>query len=453
MPMISQLPVVPTTTPADLIPLSQAGTTAAVTVGTVLGSTQPAIILPSGDLLGRVSLGPGGPESIAVGTGITISAGTLSALGISGAPAASSVTTATLVGISQNGTDQAVPYATFLDGITIDLAQPAGPAADSDTTWVAQGGSTMLRQTFAAVWAWIETKIPTYKPPVVELTVSTTLDGTVHNGRLLVCSQPLSLSTVFTNMGSGFYCQVLNLSGGSVGLGAGIVTSNGATALAPGQYATLQGLTYSGGSVVFAAVASSATSAPGAVSGLTASAATSSSISLAWIAPSAGGGVLTYTVQYRVTGTTAWNTASSAVTTTTFVVTGLTAATSYDFMVYAVNSFGNGANSAVTTLSTLAASGTVTAIAWNLTPSGSYVHGSGTIGVNAQITPSSAPVQFGFSTSATTQPAAWTAGVFVSGSLWGAYVPIPATAGTYYAWCEGTDGSTPTVYATAFTVT
>ena len=438
MPMISQLPAVSTTTPADLIPLSQAGTTAAVSVGTMLGTTQPAIILPSGDLLGRVSLGPGGPESIAIGAGITINAGTLSALGISGASQATSVTSATLVGISQNGTDQAVPYATFLDGITIDLAQPAGPATDSDTTWVAQGGSTMLRQTFAAVWAWIGTKIPTYKPPVVELTVSTTLDGTVHNGRLLVCSQPISLSTVFTNMGNGFYCQVLNLSGATVGLGAGIVTSNGAAGLAPGQYATLQGLTYSGGNLVFAAVASSATSAPGAVSGLTASAPTSSSISLTWSAPASGGGVLAYTVQYRVTGTTAWSTASSSVTTTAFIVTGLTAATSYDFIVYAVNSFGNGASSAVATLSTLAASGAVTSIAWNLTPSGSYVHGSGTIGVNAQVTPSSAPVQFGFSTSTVTPPAAWTAGAFVSGSLWGAYVPIPAS-GRYErcrpTWC------------------
>ncbi len=41
----------------------------------------------------------------------------------------------------------------------------------------------------------------------------------------------------------------------------------------------------------------------------------------------------------------------------------------------------------------------------------------------------------------------------VNTDLWGAFVPIPATAGTWYAWCEGSDGSTPTVYATPFTVT
>jgi hypothetical protein len=41
----------------------------------------------------------------------------------------------------------------------------------------------------------------------------------------------------------------------------------------------------------------------------------------------------------------------------------------------------------------------------------------------------------------------------VNTDLWGAYVPTPAPVGTWYAWVEGTDGSTPTVYPTPFTVT
>jgi hypothetical protein len=41
----------------------------------------------------------------------------------------------------------------------------------------------------------------------------------------------------------------------------------------------------------------------------------------------------------------------------------------------------------------------------------------------------------------------------VNTDLWGAYVSTPAAAGTWYAWVEGTDGSTPTVYPVAFTVT
>ena len=41
---------------------------------------------------------------------------------------------------------------------------------------------------------------------------------------------------------------------------------------------------------------------------------------------------------------------------------------------------------------------------------------------------------------------------YVNTNLWGAYVNIPATPGTWYAWVEGIDGSLSTVYPTPFTV-
>jgi hypothetical protein len=41
----------------------------------------------------------------------------------------------------------------------------------------------------------------------------------------------------------------------------------------------------------------------------------------------------------------------------------------------------------------------------------------------------------------------------VNSDLWGAYVSTPAFAGTWYAWGEGMDGSSPSVYPTPFTVT
>ena len=100
-----------------------------------------------------------------------------------------------------------------------------------------------------------------------------------------------------------------------------------------------------------------------------------------------------------------------------------------------------------------AAAALVTSITWNLAPSGPYVHGSGSIGINAHVTPSSAAVQFGFSTSATVPPVSWVAGSFVTSDIWAAYVNTPATAGTWYAWAQGTDGSASTVYPTGFTVT
>ena len=452
MPMISQLPPAAPTSAADLLPISQGGTTGAVSLGNLLATTQPAILTPTGSLLGRRSLGAGGPEAVAVGGGLSFNTGTLAALGITGAAATGTIAATDLVGISQNGTDHAIAYASFLDGLTIDLAQPAAPASNSDTFWVAQGSSTMLRQSFSAVWAWIATQVPSYKRPVVELSVNTTLDGIVHNGRILVCSQPVTLAPAFVNMGSGFACQVVNLSGGIVTLGAGITTSTGLPSLLPGQYAEIMGLTYSGGNVIYAGVSSSVITAPGTVTGLTAAGATSSSMSVNWVAPATGGIPTSYTVQYRVTGVTAWSVASNAVIATSFVISGLNPATSYDFEVFGVNAGGTGSPSASVTAATLAAPGSVTSITWNVAPSGSYTHGGGNIGVNAHVSPSTSAVQFGFSTSATTPPTIRVAASYVNTDLWGAYVPIPATAGTWYAWCEGTDGSAPTVFPTAFAV-
>lgn len=456
MPTILQLPQTGTVTPADLVPLSQFGTTCATSMGDLLASAQPAIMAPTGALLGRNSIGAGGPEPVVVGSGLGLNAGTLAALGITGLATTTTIAAADLVGISQGGADRTITYAAFLDGITIDVAQPAAPAGDTDTLWVAQGTSTMLRQTFAAVWGWVAGKLPSYKRPVVELSSSTTLDGTVHNGRILVCSAPLTLSPAFINMGSGFACDVINLSGGVVTFATGIITSTGTGQLAAGQSAQLRAVTYSGGNAVFAAIsgASGALPAvPGQITGLAASGASTSSISLSWSAPASGGTPASYTVQYRMSGTTAWTTSSGSIIGTSDTVGSLTAGTTYDFQVFATNAGGAGVPSAIVTASTAAPAGMVSSITWNVFPSGSYAPASGTIAVNAHVSPSTATVQFGFATSATVPPSVWTAGAFVNTDLWGAYVAVPATAGTWYAWCEGTDGSAPTVYATPFTVT
>ena len=42
---------------------------------------------------------------------------------------------------------------------------------------------------------------------------------------------------------------------------------------------------------------------------------------------------------------------------------------------------------------------------------------------------------------------------YINSDFWGAFVATPASAGIWYAWVEGTDGSAPTVYPVAFTVT
>jgi Fibronectin type III domain len=527
MPTISQLPSSDQVAASDRIPISQAGIAHSVSVGTLLASMQPAVISDSGTLLGRVSLGPGGPESVAVGMGLLLNNGSLAASGAdhasyplqndllpadqvvlnsagdpkllplsllrglfsaganiaissSGSISASAdgggasepggtysitslapVTTmaaSDLVAISQGGADHTISYGNLLDGLTIDLAQPAIAATDTDALWVAQGSNIMLRQSFAAVWSWLTTKLTSYRLPVVEITNDTTLDATIHNGRILVCSQPITLTPLLLNLGNGFYCDVINLSNASVTFGPGIIASSGSSSIPAGQAAALRSINYSGGNFVFALVAGAGGASanppalPGQVTGLSAGSPTTSSIALAWSVPGSGGGASSYTVQYRVSGGSAWTIFAFGLSTTTEIVTGLAAGTTYDFQVSAVNATGSGQASAVTSASTVSASGTVTSVTWNMVPSGSYTHGVGSIGVNAHVNPANATLQFGFSTSSTTPPPNWTVATYVNTDLWGAYVSTPATAGTWYAWVEGTDGSHQTVFPTAFTV-
>jgi hypothetical protein len=458
-----------------------------------------------------------------------------------------------LVSVSHTGSDCAITYSNFLDGITIDQAQAAGPAGDSDTIWAAQGSNVMVSQTFGAIWVWAANKLPTYKAPILEITTSINLDTTVHNGRILVCSRPITLTPLTNNMGSGFQCTVINASTGNITLGSGFVSSSGSLVLTPWQSATLCCVTYSAGTVAFAVMPSttSVTAVPGQVGGLSTSGTTAATITVSWQSPSSGGALVSYVVQFRPTGTTSWGssapvlsattyeltalqpatsydiavfaqntsgtgatsliltavTASSAQTTlpsqvsglvatptsasaiqlnwsvqtgisaaTSFTIqyrvtgstiwafsvagvtgtgdtiSGLSAATSYDFSIIGVNSAGTGSAFATVTAATLTASASVSSITFNLIPNGTYTHGSGAIGVNAQVFPAASTVQFGFSLSATNRPSIWTAATLVNSNLWGAYVNTPTTAGTWYTWGEGLDGSAPTVSPTPFLV-
>jgi hypothetical protein len=620
MPTISQLPSASSVSAADEIPISQDGAAKATSIGALLASVQPVIIVASPSLLGRASLGSGGPEQIDIGVGISLASGTLVADGLDHAafplaPSLSSAidlvisnqgspmlmqssllrglfsagqnvaidpngvisTTATvtstvqpgnsigelqlvtglaaqdLVAVNHSGTDYAIPYNNFIAGVTIDQAQAAGPAGDTDTIWAAQGSNVMASQTFSAIWLWIANKLSTYKAPVVEITTNTNLDTTVHNGRILICSQPITLTPLINNMGNGFQCTIINASSGNVTLGSGFVSSSGSPVLASWQSAALSCAAYSGGTIAFAAMptVASATAVPGQPTGLSASSTTTTSITVYWQAATSGGVIASYIVQFRPTGTTSWSTSAPVVGATTNQITGLQAATSYDiavaaqnsagvgaastiltaatagvvqpapppqvsgvaatptssstvqlswsvqtgsaaatsftvqyrvtgtsgwtasvtgmtgtggglsglqaatsydFSVIGVNSAGAGPVSATVTAVTLAASASVTSINWNLLPSGTYTHDSGTVGINAQVSPASSPIQFGFSLSAVTPPSSWTAAVHVNSNLWGNYVPTPATAGTWYVWAEGLDGSAPTVCTTAFLV-
>ena len=95
--------------------------------------------------------------------------------------------------------------------------------------------------------------------------------------------------------------------------------------------------------------------APGATTGLTDGAKTSSTIALSWTAPTTGT-LLTYTVGYRLTSAGgAYSTATSGLSATTYNVTGLAESTAYDFRVFASNAAGDGTAATIGNISTTAA--------------------------------------------------------------------------------------------------
>ena len=77
MPTLEQLPQVVAANAPDLVLLEQNGETCVVSVATLLTPVQPQLTLASGVLLGRASIGPGGPEPIGVGSGLAIQNGRL----------------------------------------------------------------------------------------------------------------------------------------------------------------------------------------------------------------------------------------------------------------------------------------------------------------------------------------------------------------------------------------
>jgi hypothetical protein len=147
MTTIAQLPSASTVGASDLLPISQAGLLYAATVSQVTAGLQPLITVPTGDILGRISTGAGGPEAVSVGTGLALSAGALAANGADHAsfPLQSAFTISDELVINAGSSPALLPMASlrglFSAGsgvaidengvITVTVSSLAGPAGSA----------------------------------------------------------------------------------------------------------------------------------------------------------------------------------------------------------------------------------------------------------------------------------------------------------------------------------
>jgi hypothetical protein len=499
MTTIAQLPAATSVGPADQLPLSQAGQLYSVSVSLLTENLQPLLSVPTGDLLGRNSTGAGAPESVSLGTGLALSSGTLSADGAdhAGFPVQGTMSLADNLVINTATAPGLLPVTALRglfsagNGVSIDdegvvavtvasIAGPAGPQGPAGPAGVTgpQGpagatgpglsapgagnaASSIGATDYVAIWqnganAWMPygqflggqtinqlpaagpaAKLPSYKTGVVELTAITVLDGTSHNNRILVASAPLTLTANFTNMGSGFSCTLINLSAGSITMGTGISSGSGGTSLPPGASASLTGLSYSGGSVVW-------------WSGIVPNAPTLTVGSIAAPAPGTpftiGGGIFNdapTALDYSVNGGTTWVAAASPVITAnaySFVMPGLVSGT-YTIQ---VRDHANIAVIGVSNSFTIAAP----EIAINALPASLPLNAA--LSVSGTVSPGSNAVSVGISASSTVAPATWAAAAVANGT-WTASL-TPSAAGTIYIWARQTSETSVQAVSSAINV-
>lgn len=120
MPTIDQLPPAQSVGDRDELAISQNGDTLRATRAQILAGVQPALAVPGGSLLGRLSAGVGAPEVIGIGANLTIANNNLIApapFNITGLPQAAYPQPADQVPIGQGGNNSAVTYDTFFSGL------------------------------------------------------------------------------------------------------------------------------------------------------------------------------------------------------------------------------------------------------------------------------------------------------------------------------------------------
>jgi hypothetical protein len=156
MPTIDQLAPATATSDSDELVVSQGGTVRKATRAQVISGLQSALAVSSGKLLGRASSGVGGVEQVTVGANLVLSQGTLAATAapfvVSGLPAGTVPSGNDLVSMGQGGTNTAVPYSQFMNGLSglsnLDASQMLlRPTGSSSSDTIAGFAAGALRKT------------------------------------------------------------------------------------------------------------------------------------------------------------------------------------------------------------------------------------------------------------------------------------------------------------------
>ncbi len=414
---------------SSIVGLFTAGSGIALDAGGAISVIPSAVAGPSGPAGPIGPAGPAGPVGVAGPQGAGLTAP-------SAANAASMIGESDYIAIWQNGANGWITYKQLIAGQTIDQLPSAGPAGDSDLLLVAQGGNALASQSFSSIWTYVVNKLPTNLRQVVELTGDTVLDSTTHNQRLLVASQPVTLSANFVNMGSGFSCQIINLSSGAVTMGTGITAGRGVTLLPPGGSTVLDGITYSGGSLVWW---------DGAVSMAPILTVAPIQAQIAGVGFTVAGGVFNdspVALDYSTDGVD-WVVAPAPVIglhSYSFTIPGLAAG------IYRISV----RDHADQTVLGVSASFSVAAASITLgTIPGTAVAGT-PLTITGTVFPAGNAVSVGLSTSATTAPTSFAAATVTAGS-WAATV-TPSGSGAVYLWAQQSADPTVQAVSTAIAV-
>ena len=143
MPTIDALQPAYSVSDSDELMISQSDIARKATRAQLLAGVQPALAIPSGTLLGRMSAGVGAPETIALGANLTIGNGALSAPApflIEELPVGAAPMPGDLVAIGQAGQNAAIAYAAFMSG----LSQIGG--VDASNLTVTATGAALTRR-------------------------------------------------------------------------------------------------------------------------------------------------------------------------------------------------------------------------------------------------------------------------------------------------------------------